>query len=62
MNESRSKKVRFAANALATKFPEQIRRACEDKAKMPNRNGYAQHTVINPKRQIKKMVLREGIA
>jgi hypothetical protein len=62
MNQSRSKKIRFAMSAIYTKFKDSIDRACNDKLKQPNRLGGQQHIRINAKRQTKKMVTREGLA
>ena len=62
MNATRSKKVRYAMNRILNQFGEQIHAAAQAKVDMTNRHGKPQHTRINARRQLKKMILREGIA
>lgn len=62
MNSTKARKTRAARDLIAANYPDKIKQACEEKLKMPNRNGYLQHRVISPRRQVKKMVLREGLA
>jgi hypothetical protein len=49
-------------NRILNQFGEQIRAAAQAKVDMPNRHGNPQHTRINARRQLKKMILRESIA
>ena len=62
MNALRSKKVRYAMGKIMSTYGENIMAACQAKLDTKNIYNRPQHCIISPKRQVKKMVLREKIA
>jgi hypothetical protein len=63
MHNTRTKTL----NAAITRYMEnpeastQINQLVDRKLNMPNRHGYHQHRRINPRRQLKKLILRHGL-
>jgi len=61
MRKIRSKQLRKEIDHLLLKFGEQIKEQSQAMLNQPNRNGYRQHRVISPRRQVKKQILRHQL-
>lgn len=61
MNKTRSKLLTQAITRYMQDGSEHIEALVQKKLNQPNRNGYRQHRRINPRRQLKKLILRYGL-
>jgi hypothetical protein len=61
MNATRNKLLNAAITRYMNNGDEQINQLVDRQFNRPNRHGYRQHRRINPKRQLKKLILKFGL-
>lgn len=61
MNRTKTKTLNAAINKYAESGLEQLNALVDRKLNQPNRLGYRQHRRINPRRQLKKLIIRHGL-
>jgi hypothetical protein len=61
MNATRNRLLNAAITKYMSNGDEQINQLVERQFNRPNRHGFRQHRRINPKRQLKKLILKFGL-